>query len=143
MCSVSQWTGGWSTLAWLVCEMHNRQLAECSLVDITTSHSHTCTHTHTHTQLGGAVTGPVNLGALLRKRVTHIFSTLRSRSLEYREKLIQEVRLAATVTTVHKESASFIKIVVNHEKKKKKTFVFLLSSCSSPLTYSPTSPVGL
>ena len=29
------------------------------------------------------------------------------------------------------------------EKKKTKTFVFLLLSCSSPLTYSPTSPVGL
>ena len=84
----------------------------------------TVTRAHTHTQLGGAVTGPVNLGALLRKRVTHIFSTLRSRSLEYREKLIQEVRLAATVITVHKESASFIKIVVNHEKKKKRHLCF-------------------
>jgi len=40
--------------------------------------------------LGGALTGPVNLGTLLKKRVTHIFTTLRSRSFEYRVQLVQE-----------------------------------------------------
>ena len=33
-----------------------------------------------------------NLLAELRKRVTHIFSTLRSRSLDYREQLVKDVR---------------------------------------------------
>ena len=33
----------------------------------------------------------VNLGLELRKRVTHVFSTLRSRSLEYRGELIKQV----------------------------------------------------
>ena len=32
-----------------------------------------------------------NLIPELRKRVTHIFSTLRSRSLEYREQLVKDV----------------------------------------------------
>ena len=32
-----------------------------------------------------------NLLAELRKRVTHIFSTLRSRSLHYREQLVKDV----------------------------------------------------
>ncbi len=34
-----------------------------------------------------------NLIAELRRRVTHVFSTLRSRSLEYRGKLVKEVCL--------------------------------------------------
>lgn len=43
-------------------------------------------------QLGGAVTEkPLNMGVLLRKRVSLICSTLRSRSLEYKHRLIQEV----------------------------------------------------
>ncbi len=32
-----------------------------------------------------------NLGAELKKRVTHFFSTLRSRSLEYRGELVKQV----------------------------------------------------
>lgn len=55
-----------------------------------------CTYMHVHvyvyTQLGGAVTEkPLNMGVLLKKRVSLICSTLRARSLEYKHRLIQEV----------------------------------------------------
>jgi tumor protein p53-inducible protein 3 len=41
--------------------------------------------------LGGAVTeNPLNMGILLKKRVTLVCSTLRSRSLEYKHRLVQE-----------------------------------------------------
>ena len=43
-------------------------------------------------QLGGAVVeGPVNLGVILRKRLTIRGSTLRSRTLDYKGILISEV----------------------------------------------------
>ena len=42
--------------------------------------------------LGGAVTDtPLNMGILLRKRISIISSTLRSRSVEYKHQLTQEV----------------------------------------------------
>lgn len=47
---------------------------------------------HVHIQLGGAVTEkPLNMGILLKKRVSLICSTLRARSLDYKHRLIQEV----------------------------------------------------
>lgn len=46
---------------------------------------------HIFMQLGGSVVDSYNLGPELKKRVTHIFSTLRSRSLEYREDLVKQV----------------------------------------------------
>ena len=47
---------------------------------------------HSCLQLGGAVTQkPLNMGVLLKKRVTLVCSTLRSRSLEYKHRLVQEV----------------------------------------------------
>ena len=43
-------------------------------------------------QLGGAVTEkPLNLGILLRKRISIVPSTLRSRTLDYKQLLIREV----------------------------------------------------
>lgn len=44
-------------------------------------------------QLGGAVLESANLGLELRKRVTHNFSTLRSRSLQYKQQLISQVSI--------------------------------------------------
>ncbi|XP_064392208.1 quinone oxidoreductase PIG3-like [Halichondria panicea] len=40
--------------------------------------------------LGGSVLEKANLGVELKKRVTHFFSTLRSRSLEYRGELVKQ-----------------------------------------------------
>ena len=42
-------------------------------------------------QLGGSVVDSFNMLPLLRKRVSLIFSTLRARSLDYKEMLTQEV----------------------------------------------------
>ena len=50
---------------------------------------------------------PLNMGILLKKRVSIICSTLRSRSLEYKHRLIQEVSVVglyaypATAQDVH------------------------------------------
>lgn len=40
---------------------------------------------------------PANLGLILRKRITIRGSTLRSRSLQYKEKLIQEVSESSSI----------------------------------------------
>ncbi|RUS90761.1 hypothetical protein EGW08_001472 [Elysia chlorotica] len=40
--------------------------------------------------MGGAIKSEVNLGALLRKRASLIFSTLRARSLEYKSSLVRD-----------------------------------------------------
>ena len=48
-----------------------------------------------HLQLGGGVTeNPLDMGVLLRKRVSLVCSTLRSRSLHYKHRLVQEVNLS-------------------------------------------------
>ena len=61
-------------------------------VEYTKRITNTHTHTHTHTQLGGAQAS-MNMVPLLMKRVTIMFSTLRMRSLEYKESLTREVGL--------------------------------------------------
>ena len=48
-------------------------------------------------QLGGGVTeNPLDMGVLLRKRVSLVCSTLRSRSLHYKHRLVQEVNFSYT-----------------------------------------------
>ena len=42
---------------------------------------------------------PLNMGVLLKKRVTLVCSTLRSRSLEYKHKLVQEVSVISKAYT--------------------------------------------
>ena len=43
---------------------------------------------------------PLNLGVLLKKRVSVVCSTLRSRSLDYKHRLIQEVTFHSTYSVM-------------------------------------------
>jgi len=53
----------------------------------------------------------VNLGLELRKRVTHNFSTLRSRSLRYKQDLISQVRGRLTPVSVYCKILAVVAVV--------------------------------
>ena len=53
---------------------------------------------------------PLNMGVLLKKRVTLVCSTLRSRSLEYKHKLVQEVSVISKAYTYMYTCRYFVRV---------------------------------